>query len=56
MSDDRSDTQPAEAGPAEKASASLTARAGKSDHIYLVPYPKIVFFYPSLLTAIVITF
>lgn len=51
MSDDRSDTQPAEA---ETASPSLTAHHEKPDHIYLVPYPKIVFFYPSLLTAIVV--
>ena len=23
----------------------------KKEHIYLVPYPKIIFFYPTLLTA-----
>ena len=52
MSADQPDTQPAEAEPSETASPSLTANQGKPDHIYLVPYPKIVFFYPSLLTAI----
>jgi hypothetical protein len=54
MSDDQPDTQPAEAEPSATASPSLTAHQRKPDHIYLVPYPKIVFFYPSLLTAVVV--
>jgi len=56
MSDDQSDTQPAEIEPSATASAPSAAAPSKPSHIFLVPYPKIVFFYPSLLTAIVIAF
>jgi len=54
MSDKQAEEKKAEPSEAKPQPAREKRRKAKKESIYLVPYPKVIFFYPAFLTALVL--
>jgi hypothetical protein len=54
MNEKPEEQKKAEPSPAQQQPAHKRKRKPRQESIYLIPYPKVVFFYPAFLTAIVL--